>query len=347
MIKLKYDYHAEVDITPYFTWGGWLTKLIPFTNGRAVAFGVGYKNGGSIREEGYWLAEVKREGTTYRILPQELTEQLNTLFSRADITGAHEMKIQAFKFGEQFGLLIGSQFVYLFDDIHADPRMIEIANHFTLISEKRGGHFIPQRCGNPTGSLIPVMFSAPHDNLSGARHLSLLEIDEQAGKAKWLHTQADGCPRCTNIEEYVPFSNRLGADRPPIIFDCAWLDSSWFLFVAGFDHVYPRAGVSPSIFTRNSIDLGLLDTVFQPVDESLAHICISMDSMIISPYRKNGSRKGKQSIYNFKEAVEHELSMPRGYTKFSLLEYYDQSYWLTTNAMGYNGMQFDVVVCGV
>jgi hypothetical protein len=191
------------------------------------------------------------------------------------------------------------------------------------------------------------MFSAPQDNLDGARHLCLLEIDEQAGKAKWLHTQADGGPRCTTIVEYLPFSRYAAANRPPILYDGAWLDKCWYLFVAGFDSVYQRAGVSPSVLTRNSIDMSLRDKVFQPVDESLAQICASMDRMIVSPYRKNGSRKGKQSIYDFKEAVEHELSMPRGYTKFSLLEYYDKSYWLTTNAMGYNGMRFEVVACGV
>ncbi|MFZ6745264.1 hypothetical protein ACO0LC_18730 [Undibacterium sp. JH2W] len=362
MIKLKYNFQVELNLGKEFSGINSMTKLMSFANSKAIAFGWKKNRESSASELNYWLAEITREGIRYRILPAEIIQQFKLVISGSLHEDSTRTQIQAFKFGEAFGLLLGSEYIYLLDDIDASPQLLKIENHFRLFSApkynsfKKDSHFMPVHCGNPSGNLLPVVFSSPEDSGNGGRHVCLLEIDEQSKQAKWLSTQELGIPRSTKFNDYKPYSktgtggarltnNSINMDLPPLIHDCAWIDEYWHLFVAGYNPVYQRDGVSPSILTRNHVDLSLHAPVFQPVDESLAHICASLDRVIVSPFFSSGQRKGKQSIYVLNEGMEYELTLPRGYSKFAVQEYCDGVYWLTPGKLGFNSMPFNVVAC--
>ncbi|MBS1197518.1 MAG: hypothetical protein H6R18_1303 [Proteobacteria bacterium] len=360
--KLSLDFQMNFDVSAAFSRGCGMTKIIPFANGRAVAFGWGTHSGNY--QEGphqYWLAEIGREGASERILPVEMTHRTNGLM--APLTGKHYL--QAFKFGEQFGLLLSTEAVLLFSSIHDEPVTIPIENHFSMLGEPRhhshlhDSYFAPTHCGNASGCLVPVVLSAPTEGAGSGRHACLLEIDQVAGRARWLHTLPDGTPHTTVIDDYVPShtgsqapggirldsTGHLVYDLPPLVYDCAWVDNHWYLYVAGYNKNYIRFGIPLGVLSRNLVDLSILESVFKAQEQSFGHICASLDRLIVSPLRANGPHKGKQTVFTFDDREEHSLTPPRGYTKYHVQEYFSGYYWLTPEELNYNRMPVKIVAC--
>ncbi len=364
MVKLKVEYVAELALEESSFGITALTRLIPYSNARAIAFGWAWKSSAGMLGERYWLAEIGREGVTQRELPKELTERLNLLLDRKPMTGHSEMRIQAFKLGEGFGLLVGSQEVHLFSGIHDDPKVIEVENNFSTLStpkhptSKYDSHFVPEHCGNASGNVVPVILAGHGDSHRSGRHASLLEIDSGAGRARWLLTREDGTPRTTRVEDYRQFctNGREGGlrfdsgaglvwDQPPVLHDCAWIGNSWHCYSAGFSYPYLRYGIAsgPSVLTRHRADLSLDTDLFLPREESLGRICASLDRMIITPLRKGGLNQGKQTIYRYCDGQEHPVTLPRGYAKHYVEEHYDRCYWMLPMPMGYTNSR--VIAC--
>lgn len=359
MIKLTEQYSVELGMQDLLSGISSMTRLMPFNNGRAVVFGWG-KNAG-VYDDGsqlYWLAEITKDGVSRKVLPFEITSHFNYLISRPATGGGSQyggQYIRAFKLGEKFGLLLASNIIYLFSDINAEPQEIEIANNFSAHSAKKHAsftmhdHFTPEYCGNASGRFVPVIFSSPQDNKGNGRHLSLLEIDEAQG-AQWLHTRPDGSPRTTQLADYEQYcggglGSALSFGSPPVIYDCGWVDNHWLIYAAGFSHVYQRYGMSPSVLTRNSADLALLCTEYNPGEEIFGRIAASLDRLLMVPLRKNGVRKGKASVYTFADKTEHEVKFPKGCGKFVIEEHYDGCYWLIPARMGWGNEPYKIVAC--
>lgn len=363
MITLSLDFQTDVDVGSAFSGVCGTTRLIPFENGRAVVFGWGtYSGNYQAGPHQYWLAEVGREGASHRLLPVEMTHRTEGLMAPAA-----DSYVQAFKLGEKFGLLLSTERVLLFAGIHDDPVTIPIANHFSVLGEpahrlhRHDSYFTPVHCGNAAGDCVPVVLSDPKGWGRHGRHVCLLEIDQAAGSARWLHTQPDGSPRTTVLEEYLPLHSdvaglapgdaridrdgRFVHDLPPLIYDCAWIDRHWYLYLAGYQDNYSRFGIPLGVLTRNFVDLTLLEPVFKPQEQSFGHICASLERMIVSPLRANGPHKGKQTIFVFEDGEEHPLALPRGYSKYQVEEYFAGHYWLTPAAMGHNRMPLTIVAC--
>ena len=120
-----------------------------------------------------------------------------------------------------------------------------------------------------------------------------------------------------------------------MILDCACDDAQWRLYVGGYSAAYHRFGLAPSVLCRCGPDLSLREAEFQAREDSLGRLCRSGDRMILTPLRKNGPGKGKQTIVHFADRREESPTLPRGYSRHSIVEYGDGSYWLLPMPWGY------------
>ncbi len=340
-IKLIQDYQATVDVPdPFQTCG--MNKIIPFKNGRAVIFGwgthgldtLGY---GSVN---YWVAEVRPEGVSYRVLPFTVS------YSKNGCSNPLALMTPAFKLGEKFGVLLDTGYVLIFSEIHDDPVTIMIENHSEIID----GALTPTFCGHGDENLVPAIFADSINDRFG-RHACLLEIDQDARTAQWLNR-----PQTAEVSEYIPFDTVSifgagggftldGRGNPPLFHDCSWIDNGWYLYAPAYSTLYPRHGIPLGVLTKNHNDLTVSELVFKQKEQSLGRICASLDRMIVSPFGKMFSHKGRQTIFMLQDSAELPLTMPRGFSKYCLQEYYDEHYWLTPDSLSYNREPFIVMAC--
>lgn len=329
-MKLKFEFAAELPLKQSRTDIIAMTALFPRPGQRATAFGWG---GGGMPKEYYWLAEIGREGVSHRRLPESLTDRLVELSRRQGGTAGAHMYVQAFKFGEGVGLLLGTQEVHLYPTIQDEPQVLVIEQGFSspgVPPARSHDQWFPQQCGHSVGNRVPVVLFQRNGGQGEGRHLSLLELDPMAGRACWRLTDPVGIPYGTH------YPSTLGlANSTPLILDAAWIDEHWLLYVGGFSRAYYRFGLAPSMLSRNQPDLSLQARLFTASEDSFGRICASQDRLILTPLRKNGPGKGKQSIYRFDLDQEITPVLPRGYSKHSIVEYHDGCYWLLPMPWGY------------
>lgn len=340
-IKLIQDYQATVVVPDLYQNCG-MKKIIPFKNGRAVVIGwgthgLGTPGYGSVN---YWVAEVRPEGVSFRVLP----------FIESDTRNGSSYPLAlvapAFKLGEKFGVLVDAGYVLIFSGIHDDPVQISIENHSEIID----GALTPTYCGHGVGNLVPTIFAGSINDRFG-RHVCLLEIDQDAMTAKWL-----GRPLAAAASQYIPFDTVTmpgsgggfhidGEDEPPLFYDCSRVDDGWHLYAPAYSTLYPRHGTPLGVLTKNNDDLTVSELVFRQKDQSLGRICASLDRMIVSPFGKMFSHKGKQTIFMLQDRVELPLTLPRGNSKYCVQEFYDGHYWLTPDSLSYNREPYIVMAC--
>ncbi|WMW81701.1 hypothetical protein RF679_05325 [Undibacterium cyanobacteriorum] len=363
MIKLKLAFQTTLDVSKDFNGLTSLTKLIPFKNGRAIAFGWGINERIPESKFQYWLAELTIEGQVTRVLQRELTHRKELLSGLND-----DNQVQAFKFGEQFGLLLSTEIILLFSSISDEPVVIPIQNHFSFLGQPRfdshvkDSYYVPTHCGNSDEGVVPVVIRHPkeHDCHAG-RYLALLRIDEDLKSASWVEVDADGSPKRTNIEDYRKFPMEHGhggihiatergktyyrKDLPPVISECARIDNEWYVYAAGYDPSFIRYGIPLGTLTKNDDALAITELIVRPLEQCYGTICASLDRVIFSPLRANGARKGKQSIFTLSDEIDYPISMPRGFAKYQVQEYLNGLYWLTPMQMGYNRMPTQIAAC--
>ncbi len=358
MLKLKLDFEVTLPaVSEAFSQTIGTTHLLPFEGGRAVAFGWGTNpgrpHGGP---SGYWLAELSRDGGVARVLPEGMTHEVQGLIAPQN----PEAYLQAFQLGARFGILLTPEALLLFDSVQAEPVRIAIAGHFSGLGELAhsgnvaDSHYQVVHCGPGAGNRVPVVLASPTSRGAG-RCVALLEIDVDAGMARWLHTLSDGSPRHPQGEDYAGFDKEPGMTANmaqlnsqatiPIIQDCAWLGQEYLVYAAGYNKNYSRFGAPLSVLTRNHVDLSVLEPVFRAADPSLVHIAASLDRVIVSPLHKSGVRKGKQTIVTLADREEHAITPPRGYAGHQVLAYNAGHYWLAPRPMGYNGVPVTMQVC--
>ncbi|MFZ6819777.1 hypothetical protein [Undibacterium sp. Ji22W] len=363
MIKLKLAFQTTLDVSKDFIGLTCLTKLIPIENGRVIAFGWGINERIPDASYQYWLAELTNEGQVTRILPRELTHRQELLSALND-----DNQVQAFKFGDHFGLLLSTEIILLFSNISEDPTVIPIQNHFSFLGQTRhdsnakDSYYVPTHCGNSDGELIPVVIRHPKEHHSRAgRYLGLFRIDDNLQSASWVDVAADGSPRRTNVDDYRKFPMEGGhggihlvtelgktyrrQDLPPVISECARIRNQWYVYAAAYNPTFIRYGIPLGTLTKNNDELAITELIIRPEEQCYSTICASLDRVIFSPLRANGARKGKQSIFTIVDEIDHPITLPRGFAKHQVQEYLNGLYWLTPLQMGYNSMPVQIAAC--
>lgn len=333
-------------------------RILPMGSGRAVLFGYGYLpikfSPGSVDSEvriRYFLAEVRSGSCKYRELPADLHARFrNTIGYVQGSTQNQRGTIKAFKLGDRFGLLVGSAFVQVFDSFDAEPKTIPIANGFGHLAQPKHPkwqpwHYLPVRCGYGTSDEIPVIFApagrAGGDESSG-RAVALLNINVEAGTARFDNLNADGRPPQTQFEDYRRFyhddkagmamslGQMSGGPLSPVLSDCAWDGEHLFAYAAGFGAYKKPYGVSPTVCTKNRRDLSIIEPLFEPEASShcFGYFAGSLDRVLLHSMVKTSPRKGKPSVGSFKNRVEEIMQMPRGYADWSPIDYFDGDWWL-------------------
>lgn len=344
-MNLKFDFAAELPIRSSLSDIVSLTGLFPRSGRRAMAFGW---IAGGLSHERYWLADVGPEGVIPRILPAELTERLIELTQRPNDSSGSYIRLQAFGWGDGAGLLFGTHEVHVYDSIHAEPRIIAIDQELAPFAGPRGvstGGCYPVHCGHAAGHRVPVVVSAKGGAGEG-RHACVLEIDAAAGRARWLGTDESSAPFGLRADDYAKLldERQVGSiggpslqwgQKSPLILDCALIGGHWHLYVGGYSRAYHRQGLAPSVLSRNGADLSVEQALFQAREDSFGRLCASGDRLILTPLRKNGPGKGKETIYHIGKNQEVAPVLPRGYTKHSIVEYADGCYWLLPMPWGY------------
>ena len=365
MPKLKVDFVAELDPAKTIPRLNALTKLMPFADARAVAFGWAAGSDYSHMTERYWFADIRRDGVSLRLLPIALTERFNLLADRSPNSDGGTLKIRAFKLGQAVGLLLGTQEIHLFSDIHCEPQVIAVENHFALLGaprvprSPRDSHWLPDQCGNPSGNVVPVILSSPADEPGEGRHVALLEIDADAGSARWKGLGEDGLPCATRREDFASFTTddipggaRLDTqqglvfDQPPVLSDCTWVDGRWRLYSPGFRRPHPRYGsaTGPCVLSAHRRDLSMERALYQAGEYSLARLCASHDRAIVTPLNKTGPLKGRQTVFDFAAGNgEQPVALPRGYAKHHVEEFFDGTWWMLPMQIGFGSDR--VIAC--
>lgn len=348
-MKLKFEFSAELPIkeTPRDIVS--MTGLFPRPSRHACAFGWVV---GASHTERYWLADVGPEGVQHRILPHSLTERFIALTGRLPGTPGSHVYAQAFGFGAGMGLLLGNRHLLLFPNIHADPQeiAIEAGSGFADIRGADGQlvHFALQ-CGHARDGGVPVVFSGAGFGQGEARHVGLLQVDASAGRAHWSGMNEQGLPPTPRLGPET-FSDPRESMFPgfdigkgsPLILDAAHAEGQWLLYLGGISRAYYRFGLAPSLLTLMGPDLSTHQPLFQASEDSFGRLCASGDRLILSPLRKNGAAKGKQTIFRLDDRQEIIPTLPRGYTKHSIVEYCNGSCWLLPMPWGY---QHSPLVC--
>lgn len=348
-MKLKFEFSAELPIKESPRDIASMTGLFPRAGRRACAFGWVV---GDARPERYWMADVGAEGVRHRVLPHAVTERFIALTSRSPSSSGSHLYIQAFGFGEGMGLLLGNRHLLLFRDILAEPQEIGIEAGDGL-ADTRGadGQLVHYAlgCGHARDGVVPVVFSGAGAGQGEPRHLALLQVDADAGRACWSGTLDQGLPPTPRLERTIFSDPRermfpgvdLGTGSP-LIQACAHADGQWLLYLGGLSRAHFRFGLAPSLLTRFGPDLATHQPLFQAREDSFGRLCASGDRLILSPLRNNGAAKGKQAIYQIADGLEVTPTLPRGFSKHSIVEYDDGSYWLLPMPWGY---QHSPLVC--
>lgn len=344
-MKLKFDYAQPIPFNqPPRDWVA-LSALYPRPQRRALLSGWLPR---SLEPELYWLAEVAPEGCRSRMLGEELTRHFVALTGRSTSTSGSALQIVPFQMEGALGLLLGNRELHLFEDVEAEPQVMAIEGGEAFADARnREGQlaWYPLRSGHGAAGRVPVVFAAPDQGLGEGRHACLLDIDPAAGRARWLGLDAEGLPPRTRHPDFAGLAepHEVGLEGPemswtasPLILDCAWRpDEGWLLYVGGHSAAHHRFGLAPSVLGRHGPDLALQGGLFQAREDSFGRFCSSGDRLILSPLRKNGPGKGKQTLYRLDTGEEQALALPRGYTKQSLVEYGHGCAWLLEMAWGY------------
>lgn len=328
------------------------TALLPLPARRCLAFGwASLRADGIAADERYWLAAIGADGVRHRFLGTDVTARLVDLTGRPrDSSGGHT-RILAFRHGDGFGLLLGSQEVHLYADVDAQPVVLPIDGDFSPLAAKRlansrhVGHYQPLHCGPAADGVVPVVLSAPDGNGGEGRHAALLQI--VGDRARWQLTDREGAPRGTRYADVAPMLSepQIGAIRlfspdphwnnPPLIQDALWDGDGWTLYVAGFHGNAHRFGLAPSLLSRHAPDLAMREALFQAGEDSFGRFCAARDRLILSPLKKGGPAKDKQTIVTLADRIEHPVKLPRGYAKHSVVDFGDGTYWLLPARWGY------------
>lgn len=308
----------------------WLIAFLPFAEGRGVA---AFRNA----EDGFWLLEVGTpRGVVMRTIAPEIVNELkHYVRGDDDQRPGFPSTFLVFKFGERVGLLARDKKIYLFDDIAAEPVVIDIAMELPQVALPYGANYrmsyYAASCGNSATTAIPVIFVHPNDRSDYPGYMALLEIDIDGRTASW-HTHDGNLPQPVIFGEHRHVSDERGLEGS-IIHDAAWTGDKLLIFSIGARPQYFRARMSYSILLDTDVNAKSPHEIYECDESVFGKICASLDKVILTPLYKTGPRKGKQSLFDMKKKAEEAINIPRRHTKCTVLDIGDYYAWMTPDAI--------------
>lgn len=327
MIKLKVAFTAQLALAESPRDLVAMTTLHAGPGQRLRAFGWLVRQAdGPAAVERYWLADIAPDGVRSRILPAAFTERLVAVTQRAPGTSGSDIWAKGFALGEGHCVLLGTRELHWFPTLDAEPVVIGIEQApAAAVGGGTRGDWMPMSVGLGTDDRVPVMLREPGGGYGEARHAALLAVDVRAARAHWV-LPADHRPAGLNVADYARYDYQ--AALPPLLLDVAWSEGQWLVYAGGSGAAYHRWGLAPSVLARHRPDLSLAQPLWQAGEESFGRICTSLDRVILTPLRKQGPARGRQSVRAVADGAELLLRWPRGYTKYSLVGYGAGCWWL-------------------
>jgi hypothetical protein len=354
VIKLKREFEFPLPIKRSPSDIVAMTSLMPLPDRRCLAFGWAMlSDDPSPREERYWMAQFGPDGVRHRILDPAVTAHLVALTARPNDSSGSYTRVHAFAHAGGFALLFGSHEVHLYPDLESEPTVLRIENSFATLgaphspNARRDSHYLPLRIGHAFAGDAPVMLASPEGGLGEASHACVLHVDAATRTARWLHTDVEGHPPRLRFADFAAFLDSpdrgglrmdrgaLTWDKPPLLLDAAWHDDQWLTYIGGFHGAAHRYGLPLSLLARHRPDLALEAALFTAGEESFGRLAASREHLILSPLRKNGPAKGKQTILALGDREAHALKLPTGCAKHHVLDVGEGTWWLSPMPWGY------------
>ena len=297
-----------------------IRSLHAFADGRAVLL-VGAFDW-SLQRIQHWFVQVTQAGVTACLVPDPVTARFDDLKQQQQ--GAARWSVRSFQLGARLGLLLSDKWIYLFDDIHQEPLSLRIENPFAMAPSYRSSHvpisFDPVICGVSSGNTVPVIFRHPDESRDYACFLSLLEIDIEAGQARWLSKSAAGQP-IPLVFRPRPVVNQSPSNIGTYLEHVAWTGSECLAYSIGSNErpLYHGMGTDYSVLLRCN-GVGEDVSLIREEGESVyGRILSSMDKVLLTPMFKS-VRKGKQSFYDLKQQTSVPIELPRGYAAYRIFD---------------------------
>jgi hypothetical protein len=315
---------------------GLSVELIAVNNNEAVA----YQRNCSGENEGLCALFHLREGTTTR---HELQIPHGRLME--DPYGRRHQPA-LFRVGRQLALLVNTKLVYLVSSSLEVTAEIEIENDLPVALPARGGSKpqlrYPLSPACPSDSdLIPMKF-CDHDRLApDAHHLGMLRIDVEPSTAEWVPFGGQllfHLPR-TDFPASVVDATETFSDAIPLVYDALFRQNGLHVYTSGLPSNYIKWGMHFWGLTTYDRDVRLVDSPWIESDPEndekkrgrLGDFTSSGRYCILTPvFPSADAWKRKQRLFDLDQQTIHEVKLPRGYTKYNLVDHADDTFWLMT-----------------
>jgi hypothetical protein len=293
----------------------------------AIAFGWAYRNDEPQGPNRYWICRLGPDGAVPHWLPESLNQHYAQRVNWTGGTESCNKHIRAFRCGDAVGLLLGLHELQLLDPLSGELRAIPIEG---LAAD---APWVPLRVGLGHGTQFPVIFASPLGGYFHGFHLALLQIDLARGNARWQMLD-NGRPVTLNPDDCAADGTQTAGPRYavsgiPLIYSAAFRGDGWLFYLGPTHTAHHRGGMPPSALGQHDSDLRLQKLIHQASEDSFGVISHSEKWLIVTPYRKTGPRKGRQTLVNLHDGRVFEPALPRGHAGSSVIDHFDGCWWLT------------------
>lgn len=267
------------------------------------------------KEEKYCILVLQQENTIHIPLPY-----LDSFLDNDD-------KPVLFSLNGKFGIVATQTELYYYSDFESNPEKITIKNSGfftkTIPKSARKRYKITISDNN----ILAICFE---DKLfaGAARYYGLLEIDITQKSAKWLDF--------SNIDSNA-FSFHSDKSYPPKIDSLQLLKNELFAFVSGGSITsVNKWGMDyyglVKISKQGKVLEKYIDSGNLKIGEKKKGVngvfTANRDYVIMTPVFQSDDWKGKQKVYSLKSKNFLEIELPRGKTKFKIIQSIENNFWL-------------------
>ncbi|MCB1634813.1 MAG: hypothetical protein KDI51_09505 [Xanthomonadales bacterium] len=313
--------------------GGFGTcAFLPDEGQRALAFGWATTHGKTLDPNRYWLCEHGPDGATLHWLPDELSQHYAGQVKWTASTADSNKFMLAFRCGPFVALLLGLHELQLLNPDTGERHSIAIGGTAPSADQ------VPLRIGHGHALRFPVILAGAADHYHEGRRLALLRVDLDDRSAHWEPRAGE----TLSDTDYAPMMagsfHAMVSQRQtwtPLIYSAAYRGSDWLFYVGPNQTSHHRFGMAPSTLGLHGIDLRLQRVVHQASEDSFGDLSRCGEWLILSPHRKNGPRKGRQTLINLNDGRVLEPTPPRGYSGWKVIDHYAGYWWLLPMSLRY------------